>query len=229
MGERVKGFLITVDSMSDLFSLREELLRVLDLCGTFAFAISGATAGMRRGLDVFGVLVLSFATSSFGGIGRDILIGATPPAALEDWRYLTVSIAAGLISFYWISLIEKFRYWVLWVDAAGLAFFAVSGTVKALTFGLNPLMAALLGMMTGVGGGMVRDVLLAEVPVVLRSDLYAVAALIGAGIVATGYFLDQSLIVSTIVGGVACFVIRVLAIRKGWQLPVARINKITFK
>lgn len=211
--------------MNDLVSLREELLRVLDLCGTFAFAISGATAGMRRGLDVFGVLVLSFSASSFGGIGRDILIGATPPAALEDWRYLTVSIAAGLISFYWISLIEKFRYWVLWVDAAGLAFFAVSGTVKALTFGLNPLMAALLGMITGVGGGMVRDVLLAEVPVVLRSDLYAVAALIGAGIVATGYFLDQPLSVSTIVGGIACFVIRVLAIRKGWQLPVARINK----
>lgn len=217
--------MITVDSMNDLVSLREELLRVLDLCGTFAFAISGATAGMRRGLDVFGVLVLSFSASSFGGIGRDILIGATPPAALEDWRYLTVSIAAGLISFYWISLIEKFRYWVLWVDAAGLAFFAVSGTVKALTFGLNPLMAALLGMITGVGGGMVRDVLLAEVPVVLRSDLYAVAALIGAGIVATGYFLDQPLSVSTIVGGIACFVIRVLAIRKGWQLPVARINK----
>ena len=202
-----------------------DFLRVLDLFGTFAFAISGATAGMRRGLDVFGVLVLSFAASSFGGIGRDLLIGATPPAALEDWRYLTVSIAAGLISFYWMPLIEKFRYWVLWVDAAGLAFFAVSGTVKALGVGLNPIMAALLGMMTGVGGGIVRDVLLAEVPVVLRSDLYAVAALLGAGIVATGYYFGQPLSVSTIVGGLACFIIRVLAIRKGWQLPVARVNK----
>lgn len=174
---------------------------------------------------MFGVLVLSFAASSFGGIGRDLLIGATPPAALEDWRYLTVSIAAGLISFYWMPLIEKFRYWVLWVDAAGLAFFAVSGTVKALGVGLNPIMAALLGMMTGVGGGIVRDVLLAEVPVVLRSDLYAVAALIGAGIVATGYYFGQPLSVSTIVGGLSCFIIRVLAIRKGWQLPVARVNK----
>ena len=208
--------------MSDLMTLREELLRVLDLCGTFAFAISGAMAGMRRGLDVFGVLVLSFAASSFGGIGRDLLIGAVPPAAIEDWRYLSVSIVAGLISFYWMSLIEKFRYWVLWVDAAGLAFFAVSGTVKALSFGLNPLMAALLGMITGVGGGIVRDVLLADIPVVLRSDLYAVAALVGAGIVATGHFFGQPLPVFTILGGLACFVLRVMAIRKGWQLPTAR-------
>lgn len=208
--------------MNDLMTLREELLRVLDLCGTFAFAISGAMAGMRRGLDVFGVLVLSFAASSFGGIGRDLLIGAVPPAAFDDWRYLTVSIVAGLISFYWMSLVEKVRYWVLWVDAAGLAFFAVSGTVKALSFGLNPLMAALLGMITGVGGGMVRDVLLAEIPVVLRSDLYAVAALVGAGIVAAGFYFDQPLPVFTILGGLACFVLRVMAIRKGWQLPTAR-------
>lgn len=208
--------------MNELLTYTQEILRIFDLCGTFAFAIGGATAGLRRGLDVFGVLVLSFAASSFGGIGRDLLIGAVPPAALKDWRYLTVSVAAGLIAFYWTPLVEKYRHWVLWLDAIGLSFFAVSGTVKALSFGLSPLMAALMGMLTGIGGGLVRDVLLAEVPTVLRSDLYAVAALVGAGIVATGYLLDQTFTLSTIVGGLTCFGLRLMAIRRGWQLPVAR-------
>lgn len=217
-------FVLKQQDMNDLIFLREEILRGIDLCGTFAFAISGATAGIRRRLDIFGVLVLSFAAACFGGVTRDLLLGATPPAALEDWRYFTVSVIAGLISFYWMKVIERVRYWVLWVDAAGLSFFAVSGTVKALTFGLSPLMAALIGMITAVGGGILRDVLLAEIPVVLRSDLYAVAALIGGGVVATAYYFDQPFSISTFIGGVTCFTLRVIAIRRGWQLPTARIE-----
>lgn len=202
--------------------VQDTLVLVLDLCGTFAFALSGATAGTRRGLDVFGVLVLSFAASSFGGIGRDVLIGATPPAALVDWRYLAVSMAAGLIVFCWSPVIEKFSNPVRLLDAIGLAFFAVSGTEKALTFGLSPVMAALLGMLTGIGGGMVRDVLLADVPVVLKSDLYAVAALAGAAVVAGGHVLQLPSVVTAICGGVLCFGLRIMAIYWGWQLPVAR-------
>src|SRR5690242_5679313 len=110
--------------------LMKTLVLILDLCGTFAFALSGATAGIKRRLDVFGVLVLSFAASSFGGIGRDLLIGAVPPAALVDWRYLAISVAAGLITFFWSSQLEKLHYPVLIMDAVGLAFFAVSGTEK---------------------------------------------------------------------------------------------------
>jgi len=163
--------------------VQRTLVLILDLGGTFAFALSGAMAGIRRHLDVFGVLVLSFAAASFGGILRDLLIGAVPPAALIDWRYLAIAVAAGLIAFFWSSLIEKLRNPVGVLDAMGLAFFAVAGTEKALTFGLSPVMAALLGMLTGIGGGVARDVLLAEVPAVLRSDLYAVAALAGAAIV----------------------------------------------
>jgi uncharacterized membrane protein YeiH len=203
------------------FELQRTLVTVLDLCGTFAFAVSGATAGVRQRLDVFGVLVLSFAASTFGGLTRDVLIGATPPAALVDWRYLAVSLAAGLITFLWSPLVEKLRNPVRLLDAAGLAFFAVAGTQKALAFGLSPLMAALLGMVTGVGGGMARDVLLADIPAVLRSDLYAVAALAGAAIVAAGGVLHFPPLVTAICGGLTCFGLRIMAIRWGWRLPVA--------
>jgi uncharacterized membrane protein YeiH len=162
------------------------LLLVLDLIGTFVFALSGASAGVRRRLDFFGVLVLSFVAGNFGGVTRDLMIGAVPPAAISDWRYLAVSLLAGLITFYWFSGIDRLRNSVLLFDGAGLALFAVSGTQKALAFGLNPVMAALLGMVTGIGGGMARDMLIAEVPTVLRADLYAVAALAGAAVVVIG-------------------------------------------
>ena len=198
------------------------LVTVLDLCGTFAFALSGALAGIKRDLDIFGVLVLSFAASSFGGLTRDLLIGAVPPAALQDWRYLAVSLLAGLIVFLWSSTIEKLQHPVLLLDAVGLAFFAVTGTEKALAFGLSPVMAALLGMVTGIGGGVVRDVLVADIPVVLRSDLYAVAALAGAATVVACHLLQLPLLVSTLAGGLICFGLRVVAIRRGWRLPVAR-------
>src|SRR5579863_5890325 len=135
------------------------LLLVLDLVGTFVFAISGATAGVRRRLDLFGVLVLSFVAGNAGGITRDVLIGSVPPAAISDWRYLAVSLLAGVITFYCYSPVDRLRSSVLVFDAAGLALFAVSGAQRGLAFELNPVMAALLGMLTGVGGGMTRDIL----------------------------------------------------------------------
>ena len=201
--------------------VQQTLVLILDLCGTMAFAFSGAMAGIRRGLDVFGILVLSFAAATFGGIGRDLLIGATPPAALADWRYLAVSVAAGLIAFFWCSIIEKLRNPVRILDAAGLGFFAVAGAEKALAHGLSPVMAALLGMLTGIGGGIARDVLLAQIPAVLRADLYAVAALAGASIVVGGDLLHIPHVVSVTIGGLFCFGLRLMAIRKGWKLPRA--------
>lgn len=211
--------------MTELHAAQEvqrTLVTVLDLCGTVAFAFSGAMAGIRRKLDVFGILVLSFIASSFGGISRDLLIGATPPAALVDWRYLAVSVGAGIIAFFWSSLVEKLRSPVLLVDAMGLAFFAVAGAQKALAFGLSPLMAALLGMLTGIGGGMARDVLLAEIPTVLKSDLYAVAALTGAAVVVIGNALQFPSAAVTVGGAILCFGLRLAAIRRGWHLPIAR-------
>src|SRR3954471_10547049 len=164
-------------------------LLVLDLLGTFVFAISGATAGVTRRLDLFGTLVLSFVAGNFGGITRDVLIGSVPPAAISDWRYLAVLLLAGVITFYWSSAVDKLSSPVLVFDAAGLALFAVSGAQKALAFGLNPVMAALLGMLTGIGGGMARDALVADIPTVLRADFYAVAALAGAAVVVIGHLL----------------------------------------
>ncbi|WP_266159377.1 trimeric intracellular cation channel family protein [Dyella silvatica] len=198
------------------------LLLVLDLIGTFVFALSGALTAVRRQLDLFGVLVLSFAAGNAGGITRDVLIGATPPAAIADWRYLGVSVLAGVITFYRYATIERLRNPVQLTDAAGLALFAVAGAQKALAFGLNPAMAALLGMLTGIGGGMLRDVLVTEIPTVLRADLYAVAALAGAAVVVVGSLLQLPPTATTLAGAGLCFGLRYMAIRHRWHLPVAR-------
>jgi uncharacterized membrane protein YeiH len=194
----------------------------LDLAGTFVFALSGGIAGVKRKLDLFGVLVLSFAAANAGGIIRDVVIGAIPPSAINDWRYLGVSLIAGIITFYFPSAIRQQWNPVLLFDAAGLALFAVSGARKALVHGLNPIMATLLGMVTGIGGGMTRDILLNEIPTVLRADLYAVAALLGAAVVVGAHVWHLSSGVAALAGAVLCFGLRVLAIKRGWQLPVAR-------
>lgn len=194
---------------------------VLDLAGTFVFALSGAVAGVKNRLDIFGVLVLSFAAANSGGIARDVMIGATPVAALSDWRYVAVSVLAGLLTFYCYAPINRLSGSVLMFDAAGLALFAVTGATKAITYHLGPVSAALLGMLTGIGGGMARDILVSEVPVVLRADLYAVAALAGAAVVVVGGVLNVSSALAASVGAVLCFGLRFMAIRYGWRLPVA--------
>jgi len=195
------------------------LVLILDLAGTFVFALAGATAGARRHLDVFGVLVLAFAAACSGGIVRDVLMGATPPAAIVDWRYLATSLAAGIIAFRWHAAIERMANPVRMFDAAGLALFAVVGAQKALAFDLPPVMAALFGMLTGIGGGVVRDVLLAQVPLVLKAELYAVAALGGATVVVLGHQFGTPPGMTALGGAAFCFALRVLAIKRGWHLP----------
>lgn len=199
----------------------QTLVLVLDLIGTFVFALSGATLGVRRRLDLFGVLVLSFAAATAGGMARDVLIGATPVAALSDWRYPAITLAAGLVTFFWSAVIERLQQPVRLFDAMGLALFAVAGTRKALDFGIDPPTAAALGMVTGIGGGIARDVLLAQVPLVLRAELYAIAALAGALVVATGHWLGLPGLPCALAGAMLCFGLRVMALRFGWQLPVA--------
>jgi len=205
----------------------DKLPIVLDLTGTFVFALSGALAGARRELDLFGVLVLSFAAGNSGGITRDLLIGAVPPGAVGDWRYLGVSLLAGVVTFYCSPLIVRMSSPILIFDAAGLALFAVAGSSKALLFGLNPVMATMLGVVTGIGGGMVRDVLLAEIPTVLRAELYAVAALVGSAIVVVGHMMQLPVAAVTSMALISCFLLRVMAIMRGWRLPVAKIAKRT--
>ena len=202
--------------------LVSNFLAALDLVGTFVFAVSGATAGVKHKLDLFGVLVLSFAAATAGGILRDLLIGAVPPASIRDWRYITVSMLAGLVTFYWFPLTDRLRSPVQIFDGAGLALFAVVGAGKALAFHLEPFAAVLLGMLTAVGGGVVRDVLLSEIPVVFTAELYAVAALAGAAVVVTGNAIHVPGPAAGSAGMILCFGLRIMAIRRGWKLPVAR-------
>ena len=198
-------------------------LVALDLGGTFVFAISGAAAGIRHRLDIFGVLVLSFVAANFGGITRDILIGAVPPVAIQDWRYVAVSVLAGVIAFFWYPLIERLRSPVLVFDAVGLALFAIVGTSKALAFHLGPVAAPLLGMLSGIGGGLVRDMLVSEVPTVFRAEIYAIAALAGAVVVVGGHLLHLPSAPVAILGATLCFGLRMISIRRGWRLPIARV------
>lgn len=197
-------------------------LLVLDLAGTFVFALSGAMAGVRYKLDLFGVLVVSVVAATAGGIIRDVLIGATPPAAIDDWRYIVVSCVAGLLAFRWHPIIDRLQHPVLVFDGAGLALFAVTGTSKALAFQLDPVGAMLLGVLTGTGGGALRDILVARPPTVLRSELYAVTALAGAAIVVSGDLLDLPSRPVALAGAALCFGLRIAAIRRGWELPSAR-------
>jgi len=201
---------------------RGGLVLAADLAGIFVFAAEGALAAMRGNLDLLGLMVLSFATALCGGIARDLLIGAVPPNAIRDWRYAAVAFTAGTLTY----LVHAFdpslpTRGLVTLDAVGLALFAVAGTEKALDFGISPFMAVLLGAITAVGGGVVRDVLLAQIPAVLRVDIYATAALAGSLILVAGRKAGLPPTASAVVGGTACFAIRMLAVWQHWQLPNA--------
>lgn len=137
----------------------ETLVLALDLFGTCVFALSGAMAGVRKRFDIFGVVVLSYAAATAGGIMRDLLIRVVPPASVADWRYIMVPVVAGLATFWWNPIVNRWQNWVLVFDAGGLAMFAVSGSLKASAFQRNPVAVIMLGVITAVGGGVVRDVL----------------------------------------------------------------------
>jgi uncharacterized membrane protein YeiH len=198
----------------------ETLVLALDLLGTFVFALSGAMAAVRHRLDVFGILVLSFAAGTVGGITRDLLIGAVPPAAIGDWRYVVVAVIAGLVTFWGHRIVHRLQDAVLVFDAVGLGVFAVSGTLKALAYGAHPIAAVLLGVLTGIGGGMLRDMLVAQIPTVLRSELYAVAALAGATVVVIGQAMAFPSTVVAVAGAALCMALRLAALRRGWGLPI---------
>lgn len=199
-----------------------ESVRLLDLVGTFVFALSGAMAGVQNRLDLFGVLVLSFAAATAGGIVRDVLIGAVPPAAIQDWRYLALSLTAGLVTFFWHPLIAKMKSPVQIFDAFGLGLFAIAGAAKATSFHLEPGGAILMGILTGIGGGVARDLLVSQVPTVFTAELYAVAALAGAAVAVIGGIIFPSYIPAATLGGIICVALRLMAIRNGWKLPVAK-------
>jgi uncharacterized membrane protein YeiH len=196
------------------------LILVLNLAGTFVFGISGGLAGVRARLDLFGVIVLAAAAALAGGITRDLLIGV-PPATFRDWRYLAAVAAAGLVCYFAGAALERTRRSVLIFDAIGLGLFCVTGATKALDFGLGPAQAILLGAITGIGGGMLRDVLLLEIPVVLRQELYAIPALLGAGILVLAQESGSSSLVFPILGVIVCVSVRLAGLKYRVNVPVA--------
>lgn len=198
------------------------LLIALELAGIFVFAISGGLVAVRKGLDVFGVIVLATATGLGGGFLRDVLIDATPPEALNDWRYLLVPVLAGLITFFFHPTLGRMERMVEIFDAAGLGLFCVTGALKSLEYGLTPIPAAVMGMVTGIGGGVLRDLLAGRVPVVFSSELYATPALAGAAWAVFASSEDWSVALVTLPGVLLCFGWRVLAILRHWKAPIPR-------
>ena len=197
------------------------LLVVLDMTGIFVFAISGGLVGVRKGLDLFGVLVLAGATGLGGGFLRDVLIGAVPPAALDDWRYLAAPVVAGLVTFWFHPALARLERLVTVFDAVGLGVFCVAGALIALEHGLGPVPAALMGTVTAVGGGMIRDVLAGRVPVVLRSGLYATPALVGASVAVAGQGVALDTWLYAVPAAALCTTWRLLAVWRGWHAPRA--------
>jgi uncharacterized membrane protein YeiH len=203
--------------------IRKKVVLIADLAGTVVFAIEGANAAIRAGLDLLGVVVLSFIVALGGGIIRDLLIGATPPSAIRDWRYPVLAFVTGLLTFLIHTRIEAVPSLLLTtLDAVGLALFAVAGAEKALDFKINPFVAMLMGAITGCGGGVLRDILLARVPMVLVADIYASAALLGAAVVVSGRRLGCPPALAAVLGFIVCFALRIAAVRLGWQLPKIR-------
>ena len=195
------------------------VLTLLDLLGIFVFALSGGLVAVRKDLDVFGVLVLAGITGLGGGFLRDLLIGAVPPASLEDWRYLLVPVAAGLVTFRFHPALGRMERLVTVFDAAGLGLFCVTGALKAVAFGLGPVPAALMGMLTGIGGGMLRDLLAGRVPVVFRGELYATPALVGAGLAVAGVEASLPAAAVALPAAAVCIGWRLLAVWRGWNAP----------
>ena len=192
----------------------------LDLGGTFAFAISGATAARQRGLDLFGICAVAYIVACGGGIIRDLCIGSVPPAGLTTWYYLATAMAAVVVTIGLYPLVQRLNRPVILFDAAGLSLFAVTGARKALIFGDNAEVAILLGIITAVGGGVIRDILLNRVPVIFEKEIYASAALLGALIVVLGtYFNWLTNDWISVIALLVCFLLRMLALHYHWNLP----------
>ena len=195
-------------------------LLVLDLVGTFAFALNGALTALRAArLDIVGVITLGMITALGGGTIRDILLDSLPPSTFLDWRYLAVAAGGGLSAFVFGRHLERLNTPITVLDAAGLSLFAVTGASKAIELGFGPAQAVIVGGVTAVGGGTLRDVLIRRIPFVLTSELYAVPALIGATALVVLVLLGTAVTVAAIAGAALCFAVRMIGVRFGLNAP----------
>ncbi len=196
-------------------------LYALDLLGTAAFAASGAWAGVRRKMDLFGVLVLGMVTATGGGTLRDILLGDFPPFSLKDETYLYISLAVALAVFLWHRYLEFLQHPLLYFDAVGLGTFVVIGTTKALQFQLGYLGAVMMGVVTATAGGVIRDVLSNQVPLILRREIYASACVAGAVLLVILHQVAIPASLAALAAAATVVTVRLLAIRNKWELPRA--------
>ncbi|WP_186675642.1 trimeric intracellular cation channel family protein [Pseudomonas vanderleydeniana] len=198
----------------------EHVVLLADLAGTAVFAIEGAVSAMRAGLDLLGVMVIAFIVALGGGVTRDLLIGATPPNAIRDWRYPVLAFAMGLLAFVFHTQVLNLSESLLTLlDTAGLALFAIAGAQKALNFGISPFVSMLMGTITGVGGGVIRDIVLARIPMVLQADLYASSAFSGAAVLIIARRLGVPPVTAALLAAAACIALRLASVTWGWQLP----------
>ena len=202
------------------------LLLAFDLTGTFVFAVNGAITGLEAArLDIVGMVTLGMVTALGGGIVRDVLIGALPPATFRYWPYLAVAAGGALLAFFFSRVLRRFTLPIDYLDAAGLSLFCVTGATKSLQYGLGAAPAVILGAVTGVGGGTIRDVLVRRVPTVLTSGLYAIPALVGAAIAVITVRNGVYSVPAALGAVLACFLIRAAGIRYNLNAPVAREAK----
>jgi uncharacterized membrane protein YeiH len=196
-------------------------LLVGDLTGVAVFSASGGALAVAKRLDLFGVVFVGFAAALGGGIIRDLVIDQAP-LAFYDWRYGVTAVAAALTVFWWHARLERMRRIMLLLDAAGLALFTVTGTIKALDAGVPAMGACLIGMLTGIGGGLTRDLLLREIPVVLQREIYALASLIGAMAVAFLIRVGWASVYTVVLAGALIFLVRLISLQRRWSAPTPK-------
>ncbi len=196
---------------------------VADLIGVAVFAASGASAGVSKRFDIFGVVFVGTVAALGGGIARDLLIGAIPPYAFTHWPYMAVAVVASTLMFWLHPQFGRLRRTVLVLDAAGLGLFVSTSTVLAHQAGLPVIGACVIGMITGIGGGLGRDLLTGEIPIVLRREIYAVAALFGAALVLGLIALGMVRALAITITALVVFGIRMLALRRKWSAPTPRL------
>jgi uncharacterized membrane protein YeiH len=198
-------------------------LSALELVGIFVFAISGGLMAIQKGFDAVGILILAEVTALGGGVVRDLIIGDIPPAAFRQVGYLLVPLVAATVAFFAHPVVERLTFAVLLFDAAGLGLFCVTGTLKALDHGLGSVQSAVLGVTTGVGGGLLRDIIARQTPALVKvdTDLYSIPAMAGAAVVTITYRVGLPMPVVAPVAAVFVFAFRVLAMVRHWTAPQA--------
>ncbi len=200
------------------------MIHFLDLLGVAVFAISGSLAAGRKRLDLFGVCVLGLVTAAGGGTLRDILLGIRPVFWIADPSYIYVAVGASVLTFVSVRFRRTPGRLLLIADAFGLALFTVLGTEKALLLDVPWVVAVIMGIMTGVAGGMVRDLLTGEIPLILRREIYATASLVGAVAFVMLFDVFPNRIVATLFAALVTLVLRLAAIKWNLSLPVLLLD-----